>query len=144
MPVGQSTCPIAQSSRTSSNAVSYDALDAYIQQQLDRLHVPGAAVAIVEGDQLVHQRGFGHAQRNGASPTPQTPFVLGSLTKSFTALAVMQLVEAGNIGLDTSGSTVLAMVLCRGRAASANDRAPLAEPVQRPGQLVRLGSHGRL
>jgi CubicO group peptidase (beta-lactamase class C family) len=33
-------------------------------------------------------------------PTPQTPFVPGSLTKSFTALAVMQLVEAGKIELD--------------------------------------------
>jgi CubicO group peptidase (beta-lactamase class C family) len=54
----------------------------------------------VEGDQVVHQRGFGHAQRNGTSATPQTPFVLGSLTKSFTALAVMQLVEAGKIELD--------------------------------------------
>ena len=60
-------------SETSSNAVSYDALDAYIQRQLDRMHVPGAAVGIIDGDQLVHQRGFGHAQRKGAPPTAQTP-----------------------------------------------------------------------
>jgi CubicO group peptidase (beta-lactamase class C family) len=87
-------------SDTASEAGSYGTVDAYIQRQLDRLHAPGAAVAIVEGDQVVHQRGFGHAQRNGTSATPQTPFVLGSLTKSFTALAVMQLVEAGKIKLD--------------------------------------------
>ena len=32
--------------------------------------------------------------------TPQTPFIIGSVSKSFTALAVMQLVEEGKVGLD--------------------------------------------
>ena len=83
-----------------SDAAPYDAIDTYIEQQLDRLNVPGAAVAIVEGDQIVHQRGFGQARPGGMPPSPQTPFVLGSTTKSFTALAVMQLVEAGKVDLD--------------------------------------------
>ncbi len=51
-------------SDTASEAGSYGTVDAYIQQQLDRLQAPGAAVAIVEGDQVVHRRSFGHAQRN--------------------------------------------------------------------------------
>ena len=41
-----------------------------------------------------------HARPGGHAPLPQTPFVLGSTTKSFTALAVMQLVKAGKIELD--------------------------------------------
>ena len=79
---------------------SYDAIDAYIEGQMRRLKIPGVALAIVEGDRIVYRRGFGHARPGGEAPTPQTPFVLGSTTKSFTALAVMQLVEAGKIELD--------------------------------------------
>ena len=48
----------------------------------------------------MHQRGFGQARPGGEAPTPQTPFFIGSLTKSITALAVMQLVEAGKVELD--------------------------------------------
>src|SRR5260370_39846893 len=78
-----------------SDAAPYDAIDRYIEQQLKRLNVPGAAVAIVEGDQIVHQRGFGQTRPGGTPPSPQTPFFVGSTTKSFTALAVMQLLQAG-------------------------------------------------
>ncbi|MBP1701624.1 MAG: transport system ATP-binding protein [Chloroflexi bacterium] len=79
---------------------SYDAIDAYIAEQLRRLNIPGACLAIVEGDRMVHLRGFGKARPGGEVPGPQTPFFIGSLTKSFTALAVMQLVEAGKVELD--------------------------------------------
>jgi CubicO group peptidase (beta-lactamase class C family) len=83
------------------DASSHDAVEAYVEQQMRRLRIPGAALAIVEGDQIVHLRGFGRARPNGEAPMPQTPFVLGSTTKSITARAVMQLVEAGKVELDT-------------------------------------------
>ena len=83
-----------------SDAAPDDEIDGYIEQQLKRLKIPGAALAIVEGDQIVHQRGFGETRPGGMPPSPQTPFVLGSVTKSFTALAVMQLAEAGKVDLD--------------------------------------------
>jgi CubicO group peptidase (beta-lactamase class C family) len=83
-----------------ADAAPYDAIDRYVERRLHRLNVPGAALAIVEGGQIVHRRGFGRAGPGGAPPTPRTPFVLGSLTKSFTALAVMQLVEARKIEQD--------------------------------------------
>jgi CubicO group peptidase (beta-lactamase class C family) len=82
------------------NSAPYDAIDAYVQRQMHRLNIPGVSLAIVEGDKIVHLRGFGRARPGGEAPTPQTPFFIGSLTKSFTALAVMQLVEAGKIDLD--------------------------------------------
>jgi CubicO group peptidase (beta-lactamase class C family) len=81
-------------------AASYEAIDAYIEREMRRLNIPGVSLAIVEGDQIVHLRGFGKARPGGEAPTPQTPFAIGSVTKSFTALAVMQLVEAGKIDLD--------------------------------------------
>ncbi len=88
------------SAKPVSNSGSYDEIDAYVEQQMHRLNIPGVSLAIVEGDQIVHLRGFGQARPGGQAPLPQTPFVLGSTTKSFTALAVMQLVEAKKIGLD--------------------------------------------
>ncbi|PWB56694.1 MAG: hypothetical protein C3F13_01085 [Anaerolineales bacterium] len=84
----------------SSLHTKYDSIDDYIENQMRRLHIPGASLAIIEGDQVVHQRGFGLARPNGEVPTARTPFFIGSLTKSFTALAVMQLVEAGKVELD--------------------------------------------
>jgi CubicO group peptidase (beta-lactamase class C family) len=83
-----------------AQANTYDTLDAYIERQMAQLNIPGVSLAVVEGDRIVHLRGFGKARPGGEAPTPQTPFLLGSLTKSFTALAVMQLVEAGQIELD--------------------------------------------
>lgn len=82
------------------DTASYDEVDAYIEEQMQRLNIPGLSLAVVEGDQIVHLRGFGRARPGGETPTPQTPFFIGSLTKSITALAVMQLVEAGKIELD--------------------------------------------
>jgi CubicO group peptidase (beta-lactamase class C family) len=83
-----------------SQITSFEEIDAYIEKQLDAFNIPGAVLAIVEGDQIVHIKGFGVSSPNSTTPTPQTPFAICSLTKSFTALAVMQLVEAGKIELD--------------------------------------------
>ena len=56
---------------------AYPAIDAYIEQQIHRLHIPGAYLAIVEGDKIVHLRGFGRARPDGKVPTQQTPFFIG-------------------------------------------------------------------
>jgi CubicO group peptidase (beta-lactamase class C family) len=82
------------------DSYSYSAIDSYIEGQMRRYKIPGVSLAIVEGDRIVHLRGFGKARPGGETPTPQTPFFIGSVTKSFTALAVMQLVEAGKVELD--------------------------------------------
>lgn len=88
------------SAKPINNGTAYAAIDAYVEEQMRRLNMPGVSLAIVQGDEIVHLRGFGRARPSGEAPTPQTPFFIGSLTKSFTALAVMQLVEAGKIDLD--------------------------------------------
>jgi CubicO group peptidase (beta-lactamase class C family) len=90
----------AISTKPVSKSTSFDAIDAYIVEQMRRLNIPGVSLAIVEGDRIVHLRGFGRARPGGEAPGPQTPFFIGSITKSVTALAVMQLVEAGKVELD--------------------------------------------
>lgn len=80
----------------------FEEVDSYIERQMVRLNVPGAALAIVEDGEITHLRGFGEARPGGEAPTPHTPFSIGSLTKSFTALVVMQLVEDGKVEVDAS------------------------------------------
>lgn len=75
-------------------------IDAYVLAQMRAQRIPGLALGIVHGERIVHLRGFGSATPAGRPVTPQTPLVIGSLTKSFTALAVMQLAEAGRLELD--------------------------------------------
>jgi CubicO group peptidase (beta-lactamase class C family) len=76
------------------------AVDAHVTAQMQQLGIPGAAVGIVRGDQVEYVQGYGIAGDDGRPVTPQTPFYLASLSKSFTAAAVMQLVEAGKLELD--------------------------------------------
>ncbi len=76
------------------------AIDAYLESKLRQYRIPGLAIAIVKGDQVIHVKGFGIADPDKRSVTPDTPFILGSVSKSFTALAIMQLVDAGKVNLD--------------------------------------------
>jgi CubicO group peptidase (beta-lactamase class C family) len=78
----------------------YKAVDEYITTRMRTDHIPGVALAIVKGDQIVYLKGYGRADQSGRRVTPQTPFLIGSITKTVTALAVMQLVEAGKVELD--------------------------------------------
>ena len=84
----------------------FSAVDAYIEAQRQALGIPGMAVAIVQGDQVVYLGSYGEAGKD-RPVTPQTPFLIGSTTKSFTALAIMQLVEAGVVALDAPVQTYL-------------------------------------
>lgn len=98
---------------------AYAELDAYVGREMRRLHLPGIALAVVEGDRITHTRGFGRAWPKGGPPTGQTPFFIGSITKSITALAAMQLVEAGKIDLDTPVQRYLPWFRVADPAASA-------------------------
>jgi len=78
----------------------FAAIDAYIQKEMREVHIPGLAYAIVHDDEVVHLESFGEADPSGRAVTPQTPFILASVSKSFTALAIMQLSEEGKVDLN--------------------------------------------
>ncbi len=82
-----------------SHQPDLQAIDAFLQKQVGANRIPGVAVAIVQGDEIIFARGYGEAAP-GVPVTLQTQFYIGSVTKSFTALAVMQLVQAGKLELD--------------------------------------------
>ena len=86
---------------------TYEAVDAFLQEQLDAMGLPGAAVVVVKDGVQVHSAAFGRADETGRPMTPQTPVLLASTTKPLTAIAVMQQVEAGNLRLDEPVRTYL-------------------------------------
>lgn len=62
---------------------------------------PGVAYAVIRDGEPAESGGQGVARKGTDTPvTADTPFLIGSISKSFTALAVMQLVEAGDVELD--------------------------------------------
>ncbi len=76
-------------------------ITALMQREMKRLRVPGASIAVVDGAGTVWAAGFGYADRQGRRPAmASTVFMIGSITKLFTATAIMQQVELGRIDLD--------------------------------------------
>jgi CubicO group peptidase (beta-lactamase class C family) len=70
-----------------------------VEDNLGPTRLPGAAVAVVRDGRVLHTAGYGHDAR-GEPVTSTTPMRVASLSKSFTALAVMRLVEDGALALD--------------------------------------------
>src|SRR6266536_3608366 len=77
------------------------AIDAVVNQALQRWHVPGCAVAIVKGERIVYLKGYGVKELGKADRvTPDTLFGIGSCTKAVTATAIALLVEEKKMGWD--------------------------------------------
>lgn len=83
-------------------SVDVEELQAAIQKILDENRIPGAAVALVEKDRTIWAGGVGLADvAGGVDATQDHLFRIGSISKSFTALAVLHAVEDGLLDLDT-------------------------------------------
>lgn len=81
--------------------VDVDKIDQFVSEQVERNGIPGLALALVDQDHVIFMKGYGQADPSGRPVTPQTPFLLASVSKPLTATAIMQLVELGEVGLDT-------------------------------------------
>ena len=90
------------------NVVDLDtaAVDALVEAQMKKHSLPGVALAITQGEEIVYLKGFGTAG-GGREMIAQTPLYIGSISKPFTSLAVMQLVEEGKIDLNAPVQTYL-------------------------------------
>jgi CubicO group peptidase (beta-lactamase class C family) len=77
-------------------------LDALIPAQLQNRDIAGAAVSVVKDGQVLLGKGYGFADFAAKKPVvaDKTLFRPGSISKVFTAIAVMQLVEQGKLDLD--------------------------------------------
>ncbi|MCY7345539.1 MAG: beta-lactamase family protein [Pyrinomonadaceae bacterium] len=84
-----------------SVSVKADEVDSYIETQMRNLHIPGISLAVVRDGRIVKTKGYGLAniEANSAA-APKTVYEIGSITKQFTAAAVMMLIEEGKVRLD--------------------------------------------
>ncbi|MCU0489742.1 MAG: beta-lactamase family protein [Anaerolineales bacterium] len=81
-----------------SGEINYAALDDYIIAQMSKHDLPGVAIAVIEDDKIAYLNGYG-VDGAGRPMTAQTQMLIGSQSKSFTALAIAQLAEQGQLNL---------------------------------------------
>jgi CubicO group peptidase (beta-lactamase class C family) len=81
--------------------IDFSKLEEAVLAELKETNTPGAAVGVVKGDNLIFAKGFGVSNiETGAPVTPDMLFRLASVTKMFTAAALVTLVEKGKLKLD--------------------------------------------
>lgn len=84
-----------------ASADAVTTVDSLIRVEMSTRHLPGLVLAVVRDGEIVLARGYGLADIERSIPaTDETRFQIASITKSFTALATMQLVEQGRVALD--------------------------------------------
>jgi len=98
----------AQNAGKSFYADAFNLIDKWLSGQRDFDRLPGLSVSIVKDQETVWSKGYGFANVEAGIPMqPETICSICSISKLFTSLAVMQLVEQGKIHLDDSISADL-------------------------------------
>jgi CubicO group peptidase (beta-lactamase class C family) len=123
-------------------------LDAYLHDQFDR-QAPGLVVGVVSRERLVWSRAFGVRDLDSREPVDEdTIFRVGSLTKTLTGLAVLELRDEGKLSLDAPAARYLPELA--GVLYPTKDSAPLTlrnllthtSGLSRDGELPRLRASG--
>lgn len=84
----------------SNENMSYKSIDEYVERQMKDGNIPGLSIAVVKGDKIMYMKGYGIADNSKRKVTPQTPFLINSISKSFCGLAIRQLINEGKIEPD--------------------------------------------
>ena len=77
-----------------------EALEALLQEKAQKERVPGLSVAVVKGNRIVWEQGFGFADLTSTLAKSSTIYLWFSMTKIVTATAVLRLAEGGNLDID--------------------------------------------
>jgi len=82
-------------------SASVDNVDEYVIGQIKQRNIPGLSLAVVWDGRIIKAAGYGLANMELQVPAAkETVYEIGSITKQFTAEAVILLVEEGKLGLD--------------------------------------------
>lgn len=83
------------------NITDFSAIDKQLEADVKNYHIPSMAVIVVNQSEVLFCKTY------GSDATADTPFIIGSMSKSFTALAIMQLAEQGKINLNATLCTYI-------------------------------------
>jgi CubicO group peptidase (beta-lactamase class C family) len=98
----------AEASAAEKARAALAGFDDFVNQALVDWNVPGAAIAVVAGGEVVYAKGFGKRDLEKDLPmTPDSLFAIGSTTKAFTATVLGTLVDEGKVDWDTPVRTYL-------------------------------------
>jgi len=98
-----------------------ETLSAFIAHELEDKDIPAISIALVDGQEIVWAAGFGWEDAERTRPADaDTVYRAGSVSKLFTAIAVMQLVEEGRLDLDAPISAAV---------PEFSVRDPFSEPI---------------
>src|SRR5260370_19294907 len=82
-----------------------DKIDDYVKARMEKEHIPGLSLAVVNKGGVVKATGYGYANLELHVPgTPNTAYQVGSVTKQFTPAALMILVQEKQVGLGQKSS----------------------------------------
>ena len=81
---------------TVSEGNVFDRIDEYLSDAFSKAHFPAMSITVVDKESVLLSKSYGSCK------STDTPFLLGSVSKSFTALCIMQLAEQGKIDLDAN------------------------------------------
>jgi CubicO group peptidase (beta-lactamase class C family) len=83
-------------------------IDRFVSDAMKRHSVPGVGLAVVMDGKVVYTKGYGvRDTKTNAAVNADTLFSIGSVSKSFTSLGAMQLVDAGKLSLSTKVNSIL-------------------------------------
>lgn len=85
----------------SNDDIDYESISKELEEEVKKNHIPGMAVVIVNPNEIVFSKTYGNCE------SIDTPFIIGSMSKSFTALSIMKLVEENKIDINKPISTYI-------------------------------------
>ncbi|WP_246772997.1 serine hydrolase domain-containing protein, partial [Paenibacillus polymyxa] len=90
--------PVQAMPQAELSSTQISRIETFVQEKMNQGNIPGASVVITEGDHTLYKKGFGYSDVSASqSVTPETLFELGSNSKAFTALAILQMEKEGLI-----------------------------------------------
>lgn len=102
-----------------------------LKQLQKKLNIPGMSIAVLQQQEVIYAKGFGLADiENKIAATEHTPYHIASLTKPFTAVLVMKLVEDERLNLDDRMSDILKEADFRVNDMSVHGYANLCETLK--------------